>query len=66
MPKTSIIFYGKTETVSKLKFWIYYVGVMVPHSNFFEDDLRTHESPHGPLLGAQALKYTLEIVTIWN
>ena len=40
---------SKTESVSKLKYWIYSFGMMVYHSKFLEEDLRTHES-HPPLI----------------
>ena len=52
MAETLIINYAQSESVSKLIFWIYSFGMMMYHTNFLEEDLRTHESP----LGTQAVK----------
>ena len=52
LAETLIINYAQSESVSKLIFWIYSFGMMMYHTNFLEEDLRTHESP----LGTQAVK----------
>ena len=47
LAQTLITGNSKTESVSKLKFWIYSFGMIVYHSNFLKEDLRTDES-HPP------------------
>ena len=55
LAQTLITDNSKTESVSKLIFLIYSFCLMMYHSNFLEEDLRTHESPLGTFLQAGTL-----------
>ena len=50
-----IFFYDRTESAMNLNIWLYHIDIIMFHCNFLQVDLRTHESPLGPLSQAETL-----------